>query len=68
MQTKLVQLNSGETVLEIEIPLLQVHLATHDPKSVFDQLSHEPLPEIEEKVYSLINRYVLSMRKHMQTQ
>ena len=48
MQTKLIQLSSGETVLEIRIPSLQVHLATHD------QLSHEPLPEIEEKVYSLV--------------
>ena len=26
----------------------------HDLKSNFDQLSHEPLPEIEEKVYSLV--------------
>ena len=26
----------------------------HDLKSIFDQLSHEPLPEIEEKVYSLV--------------
>ena len=32
------------------IPLLIAHLATHDPKSIFDQLTHEPLPEVEEKV------------------
>ena len=52
MQTKLIQLSSGETVFEIRIPSLQVHLATHDPKSIFDQLSHEPLLKIEEKVCS----------------
>ena len=52
--TKLIQLSSGQTVLEIRIPSLKAHLATHDPKSIFDQLSHEPLPEIEEKVYSLV--------------
>ena len=60
VQTKLVQLSSEETVLEIRIPSLQVYLATHDPKSVFDQLSHEPLPQIEEKVYSLVQEACLT--------
>ena len=54
IQTKLIQLQSGETVLEVRIPPLNVHLTTHDPQSIFDQLSHEPLPEIEEKVNSLV--------------
>ena len=54
MQTKLIQLSSGQTALEVWIPSLKAHSATHDLKSIFDQLSHEPLPEIEEKVYSLV--------------
>ena len=54
MQTKLIQLSSGQTVLEIWIRSLKAHSATHDLKSIFDQLSYEPLPEIEEKVYSLV--------------
>ena len=54
MHTKLLQLSSGQMVLEVQIPTLKTHLSTHDPKSIFDELSHEPLPEIEEKVYSLV--------------
>ena len=44
MKTKRIQLSSGQTVLEISIPSLKAHLATHDPKSIFDQFLHEPLP------------------------
>ena len=54
MHTKLLQLSSGQMVLEVQIPTLKTHLSTHDPKSIFDELLHEPLPEIEEKVYSLV--------------
>ena len=54
MKTKLIQLSSGQTVLEISIPSLKAHLATHDPNSIFDQFLHEPLPETEEKLYSLV--------------
>ena len=38
------QLSSGQTVLEIRIPSLKAHLATHDLNSIFDQFLHEPLP------------------------
>ena len=29
-------------------------ITTHDPQNIFDQISHEPLPEIEENVNSLL--------------
>ena len=53
-KTKLMQLSSGQTALEISIPSLKAHLATHDPNSIVDQFLHEPLPETEEKLYSLV--------------
>ena len=54
MRTKLLQMSSGEKVLEVQIPNLKAHLSTHDPNSIVDELTHEPLPEIEEKVHSLV--------------
>ena len=44
----------------VHIPPLYVHLTTHDSQSIFDQQSHEPLPETEEKVNSLVGRACLT--------
>ena len=51
MKTKLIQLSSGQTALEISIPSLKAHLATHDSKINFYM---NPYPETEEKLYSLV--------------
>ena len=47
-KTKLIQLSSWQTVLEIRIPSLKAYLATHDPNSIFDQFYMNPYPETEE--------------------
>ena len=54
MKTKLIQLSSGQTVLETRIPSLKSHLATHDPKSILINFYMSPYPETEEKLYSLV--------------
>ena len=60
MKTKRIQLSSGQTVLEIRIPSLKSHLATHDPKSIFDQFLHEPLPRDWGRALLLSSRSLLA--------
>jgi len=51
--TRLLVTNSGLSLLEISIPPISFHKG-HDPTSVMDKLCQRMLPEVEEKVRSLV--------------
>ena len=49
----LLKLDSGDQTLEVSFPLASAH-TNHSPTSLADLLCHKPLPEVIEKVDSLI--------------
>ena len=56
--TQLPLLEDGNQLLEVKIPCLSVH-EQHDPSSPADLQGLRPLPEVEEKVKSLIQQAYL---------
>ena len=54
LQTRLLVTKSGLSMLEINVPLISCHKG-HDPSSVTDKLCQRMLPEVEEKVKSLVS-------------
>ena len=58
IHTRLLLLKNGIEVLEVKIPLLSVH-KEHDPSSAAVLICLRPLPEIEEKVKSLVQQAYL---------
>jgi len=54
--------SNGIQVLEIQAPMISAHPPAHNPSSVTDQLTMNPLPEIEEKVVELVQESFLNQR------
>ena len=59
LNARLLRLESGEEIMQLTIPISSAH-TNHDIDSLADLLTHKPLPEIEEKVESLIRHSHLS--------
>ena len=53
LSVRVMRLDSGEEIMQLTIPTSSAH-TNHDIDSLADLLSHKPLPEIEEKVKSLV--------------
>ena len=59
LNVRLLCLDSGEEIMQLTIPTSSAH-TNHDTDSLADLLTHTPLPEIEEKVESLVQHSHLS--------
>ena len=55
MHTRLIETTTGVSILEVRVPQLSIHEG-HNPKSI----AHKTLPEVEEKVVSLVNNAYLN--------
>lgn len=54
INARLLKVESGNEILQITFPLTSAH-SNHLPTSLADLHSHKPLPEVVEKVESLIS-------------
>lgn len=54
IRTRLLVIGDDTEILEVNVPLSSAH-ENHTPTSITDQLCNKPLPEIENKIKSLVN-------------
>ena len=59
LNVRVLRLGSREEIMQVTIPTSSAH-TNHEINSLADLLSHKPLPEIEEKVESLVRHSHLS--------